>query len=112
MHLYSDALLQAAGDPAASCALLLNRSAAHAGLQHWQASLADANKVLGVRTGHASCNRLVMLAPGALRVCQSLRGSALPCFLEEQLLAGRLAAVCRRFPVQGGAFRHCSAGSM
>ncbi len=46
MRLYSEALLEAAGDLAAYRALLLNRSAAHAGIGQWQDSLADADQVL------------------------------------------------------------------
>ena len=98
-QLYSDALLQAAGDPAACCALLLNRSAAHAGLQQWQASLADANKVLGARAGHASCIPPTMLAPGRSG-CASSRIKADSAFFGVDSLAGRPAAVTQGFSVR------------
>jgi hypothetical protein len=65
---YSEALQHASGDALACTALVLNRSAAHAGLRQWHESLADADTVPhGAR--HPATGSVPISVPADQRAC-------------------------------------------
>ncbi|KAK9826083.1 hypothetical protein WJX81_000529 [Elliptochloris bilobata] len=131
--LYGDALLQAVGDPAASCALLLNRSAAHAGLHQWQASLADADKATAAggnsarshyrrgmalaqlaRSGEAAAafQAGLIASPGSVRLAAAMAGAeaaARAAFQQRRVAAGAAAQGGRHVSVEQQAGRDADA---
>jgi len=75
VRVYSEALQHASGDALACTTLVLNRSAAHAGLRQWHESLADADTVLHGARHPATGSVPACLLTSASKVRNLLGGS-------------------------------------